>query len=113
MQQVVVACSAPSQQLLKPLFKRTKSFITTNSAVTCWCILVDTWVRSSWRHPHTAHSRTGRTRTSPPPRTAHTPEAGVLDEPYLAKPDQRRPARLHRMDTVPAYGDWRAVRRFR
>jgi hypothetical protein len=39
---------------------------------------------------------------------------GVLDEPYSAKPAQRsshtvyRPARLHRMKTVPAYVDWRA-----
>ncbi len=31
---------------------------------------------------------------------------GVLDKPCSAKPAQ--PARLHRMDTVPAYVDWRA-----
>jgi hypothetical protein len=42
-----------------------------------------------------------------------TAEAGVLDEPYSAKPAQRsshyyRPARIYRMDTVPAYEDWRA-----
>ncbi len=39
--------------------------------------------------------------------------SGGLDEPYSAKPalpssDTGPPARLHRMDTVPAYVDWRA-----
>jgi hypothetical protein len=32
---------------------------------------------------------------------------GVLDEPCSAR-SAERPARLHRMDTVPAYVDWRA-----
>jgi hypothetical protein len=38
-------------------------------------------------------------------------EEGVSDEPYSAKPSQRsglyRHARLRRIDTVPAYVDWR------
>jgi hypothetical protein len=32
---------------------------------------------------------------------------GVLEEPYSAKPAQLSSQRLHRMDTVPAYVDWR------
>ncbi len=41
-----------------------------------------------------------------------TPEVKVLDEPYSAKPAQlgshTGAARLHSIDTAPAYVDWRA-----